>query len=269
MPNSLNSNYWDSVAEESCSSRREELWRYHMKWIYQRLIDRWMKNSEGGVALKTDLYDEAISTYNLIPLFAQESKCVIGTDISFEVVRAAKRRKVKYWNGSHYAVVSDIRNMAFKSDSFDRILSNSTLDHFSERKDIIESLRELCRILRPGGTLIITLDNPWNPVVFLRNLLPYRLLKSFVIIPFYVGVTLSKPKLIRILESNGFRVDDSTAIVHSPRILAIWVGYILDRIESEGLKVFFHKILRIFEHLEKFPLRYLTGYFVAAKAVKR
>jgi hypothetical protein len=123
--------------------------------------------------------------------------------------------------------------------------------------------------MKPGGILVITLDNPSNPVVFLRNLLPYRLLRFFGFIPFYMGVTLSESELIYILKSSGFVVHDNTAIVHSPRILAIWTGYILDRIGTGKAKVYFHRLLRIFERLEKYPISYLTGYFVAAKAVKR
>jgi hypothetical protein len=52
-------------------------------------------------------------------------------------------------------------------------------------------------------------------------------------------------------------------------MLAIWTGYIVDRIGSERIKVYFHRLLRIFERLEKFPMRYLTGYFVAVKAIKK
>ncbi len=234
-----------------------------MKEVYQGLMDRWIGNSKGGIILKTDLYDEAISSHGLIPLCGQKCERVIGIDVSFGVAMAARRRMIR-----ECVVCTDVRDLAFGSDSFDQVISNSTLDHFSHKKDIIVSLKELWRIMKPGGTLIITLDNPSNPVVFLRNLSPYRLLKLFGIIPFYMGVTLSKPQLIRILESSGFTVLDSTAIVHSPRILAIWTGYIVDRIGSERIKVYFRRLLRIFERLEKFPTRYLTGYFVASKAVK-
>ena len=269
IPKSFSSDYWDMIIRKSCGSKREDLWRAHLKEVYQRLMDRWVKNSRGGLALKTDLYDEAVSIYNLIPLCEQKCEHIIGTDVSFGVAMAAKRRMIKEWNGWHNVVCSDIVNLAFKSDSFDQIISNSTLDHFLNKKDIIVSLKELWRIMKPGGTLIITLDNPSNPVVFLRNLSPYRLLKLFGIIPFYMGVTLSKSELIRILESSGFRVHDSTAIVHSPRIIAIWTGYILAKIGSEKAMIYFYKLLRIFERLEKFPTRYLTGYFVAVKAIKR
>ncbi len=137
------------------------------------------------------------------------------------------------------------------------------------KNDILVSLKELWRILKPGGVLIVTLDNPSNPVIIMRNLLSYRLLKSFGIIPFYMGITVSWHELIRILESNGFRVQDSTAIDHPPRILAIWAGYILGLIGSKMINGYFQRLLGIFELLEKFPMRYLTGYFIAVKAIKK
>lgn len=261
--------YWDMVVRKFSCGDHEVLWRAYIKDIYQGLMDRWAENSNARLSLKTDLYDEAISTYNLIPLLGQRCEYVIGIDVSFEVAIAAKRRMKTERNIWNNAVVSDIRNLAFRSNSFDQIISNSTIDHFLHKNDIIISLKEVYRVLKPEGVLIITLDNPINPLIFLRNLLPYYLLKSLRIIPFYMGVTVSKSKLIPMLESNGFRVHDSTAIVHSPRILAIWIGYLLYKIGSERTKGYFQKILKVFERLERFPLRYLTGYFIAVKAVKR
>jgi SAM-dependent methyltransferase len=259
--------YWDTLAGKS-RAHSEDLWRAHMKWVYKNLIERWGKGSNCRLALKTDLYDEAVSTHNLIPLLKDKCEYTIGMDISFEVAGQAKQQIGEELSGSCKIVVSDTRNLAFKTSTFDKILSNSTLDHFTHKKEIIESLKELCRILRPGGTLIITLDNPWNPVVFLRNFLPYRFLKMLGVIPFYMGITLSRPELVSILESNGFRILDSTAIVHCPRILAIWIGKIVGMVGSEKTRIYFHRLLRKFELLEDFPLRYFTGYYVAVKAVR-
>jgi ubiquinone/menaquinone biosynthesis C-methylase UbiE len=201
-------------------------------------------------------------------VFGNGSEKIVGTDVSLLVARAAKKRMEDQWGGWRKATVSDARQQAFKSNVFDEIISNSTLDHFSGKKDIIESLRELRRVLKPGGTLIITLDNPWNPVVSVRNRLPYRWLKFLGVIPFYMGVTLSRSELIRALESNGFRVEDSTAIVHSPRILAIWAGHILARLGWGRTKAVLHHLLRGFEFLERLPTKSLTGYYVAVKARK-
>lgn len=260
---------WDKVVRKLDDTNREELWRAHLQWIYADLFDRWGVNSQGGRILKTDLFDEAITTYNLMSFLGQKNEPIIGTDVSFEVARAATRRMTKEWNGRNNAVVSDIRNLAFKSDCYSQILSNSTLDHFPHKEDIIKSLKEIHRILKPGGTLIITLDNPANPLVFLRNRLPYRLLRFFEVIPFYMGKTLSKSELARVLEANGFRVQENTSIVHSPRVLAIWIGYMIEKTGNKRMKSCFHKFLRLFERLENFPMRYLTGYFVAVKAMKK
>lgn len=260
--------YWSDIVGESSCRNREDFWRAYLKEIYQRLIGPWMEKSDVGRILKTDLYDEAISRHGLIPLCGQKCNHIVGIDMSIGVAMAAHRRMMHEWGGWHDLVCSDVRRLAFKPDSFDHVISNSTLDHFSDKKDITASLNELRRIMKPGGTLIITLDNPSNPIVFLRNLLPYRLLKFLGFIPFYMGVTLSRSELISSLESSGFAVHDVAAIVHSPRMLAIWVGYILDRVGAEQLKGGFCRILKAFEHLEKSPMSYLTGYFISAKAAK-
>ena len=260
--------YWDAIAAESAGRGREELWRAHLRELYRNLKDRWRQAEKPLCTLKTDLYDEAVSTHNLISLFGTESERIVGTDVSLETARAAKRRMADEWGGWSSIAVSDARRQAFKSSVFDEVLSNSTLDHFADKSHILESLEELWRIMKPGGTLIITLDNPWNPVVWVRNRLPYRLLKAAGLVPFYMGATLSGPELVRALEAKGFRVCDSSAIAHGPRILAIWTGRLLARTPHERIRGGFHRVLRMFERLEALPTKYLTGYYVAVKAVK-
>lgn len=260
--------YWDFIDTRSNVKHGEDFWRAYLREVYQVLKARWREESRCGLTLKTDLYDEAISSYNLISLFGSDCEQIIGTDLSFVTALAAKKRIKAEWGGEHEFVVSDARKHAFRSNIFDRVISNSTLDHFSDKEDIFQSLRELQRIMKPGGTLMITLDNPWNPVVFLRNRLPYRWLRSLGLIPFYMGATLSRPELIHALEANGFNVCDSTAIVHSPRILAIRLGNILDRVGHGRTRTYFYRVLKAFERLEGLPTKYMTGYYVAVKAVK-
>jgi len=260
--------YWDAVVAQTTGGGRDDLWRAYLRELYQNLKARWREDGKPLRTLKTDLYDEAVSAHSLIPLFGTAQEHIVGTDFSFETARAAKRRLADDWGGWGRIAVSDARRQAFKSDVFDEIISNSTLDHFADRGHILESLQELHRILKPGGTLIITLDNPWNPVVWVRNRLPYRLLRALGLVPFYMGATLSKAELVLALEAKGFKVCDSTIIVHSPRILAVWIGRFIAKAGREGMRRNFHRLLRMFERLEAFPTKYLTGYYVAVKAVK-
>jgi len=262
-----NVNYWHTVVNRALPDNIQGLWRLHMRRVYGDLMSRWRDNTKCNRMLKTDLYEEATTPYNLIPLLQKNAR-IIGMDVSYEVAVLAKQRLQKEQNLRCDIVVCDTRKFAFKSGAFDQIISNSTLDHFSERKDIAVALRELSRILKPGGRLIITLDNPLNPMVFLRNRLPYRLLKSVGLIQYYVGKTLSKSQLIHLLELSGFKVQDTAFIDHTPRVLAVWVGYILQRIGNEAIKVYFYKLLNKCEYLERLPLRNFTGNFVAAKAIK-
>ena len=239
-----------------------------MKEVYNDLIDRWIDGSGRGFGLKTDLYDEAVSSHGLVPLLNLKCESVIGIDVSPDVVMAAKERLDKEWHKKYNVAVSDVRHIALKSESFDYILSNSTLDHFQHSKDMILSLRELCRILKPGGIFVITLDNPSNPLIYLRNILPYWSLKLCRLVPFYMGVTVTERQLINQLKYTGFTVCDSTIIAHCPRIFAIWVGCILNKIGSERMKICSLKLMKMFKCLESFPMRNITGYFIAVKAVK-
>ena len=61
-------------------------------------------------------------------------------------------------------------------------------------------------MLRPGGTLVISLDNPANPVVGVRNLLPARLRYGSGLVPYFVGATAGPWRLPRLLDAAGFDV---------------------------------------------------------------
>lgn len=260
--------YWNNIGSKSEGSVREELWRAYLKEVYRALASKWRNAGGSDRSLKTDLYDEAVSAYDLFSLFENGSACMVGADISLATARAARHRLGQTGRAARCIAVSDTRRQCFKSCVFDEILSNSTLDHFSTQADLLKSLQELHRIMRPGGVLILTLDNPRNPAVWLRNHLPYRVLRWLGIIPFFMGVTLSRPALKRALESVGFKVTDSAALVHSPRILAIWAGSLLQRTKWERMKAGFIRLLSAIEGFDRLPTRDLTGYYVAVKAVR-
>ena len=150
-PKGSGGDYWDFVATETGGRDIDDFWRAHLKEIYRKLRDRWREGVRPGRILKTDLYDEAASRHGLIPVFGNGCGQIVGTDVSLQAARGAKQRMAEEWGGWRKIVVSDARRHAFKSNVFDEIISNSTLDHFSDKKDILESLRELRRMLKPGG----------------------------------------------------------------------------------------------------------------------
>jgi SAM-dependent methyltransferase len=213
--------------------------------------------------LKTDLFDEAVSD-GLSPLLDSLAERVFYMDSALEVHEMAKYRYSRL-----QTIGADVRDLPFANGTFDGIVSNSTLDHFESLDDLSVSLQELCRVLRPGGQMILTLDNRSNPVILLRNWLPFRLLKRLKIIPYYVGVTLRVNRLEYLLKETGFEVLEVDAIMHCPRIVAVTIARWVEKHTSRESQRSFLRLLMAFEGLSCLPTRFLTGYFVAAKVTKR
>lgn len=110
--------------------------------------------------------------------FEKKSNTTYGIDPNEDFIAIAKKR---------YPYIdflkSGLQNTPFESNFFDVIILNDVLEHV---KDELQSLNEVFRILKPGGTLITTMPHkglfsfmdPDNYVFFLRENLPwfYRLL---------------------------------------------------------------------------------------------
>jgi len=67
----------------------------------------------------------------------------------------------------------------------------------------------------------------------------------------------------------GFEVVELTAIMHSPRALAIAAAAVLERRAGPRLQRRFSRWLMAPERLANLPTRFLTGYFVAVRAMRR
>jgi hypothetical protein len=159
------------------------------------------------------------------------------------------------------------------------VLSNSTLDHFGSLDEIVTGLRELHRVLRPRGTLVVTLDNPWNPLMALSKAVPRTWLNEtwnryspglgkVGILPYHVGVTMSAPALVRTLAGIGFTVEETTAVMHAPRLPAVLIGSVLERRAGKVTQERFLELLRRCESLRERRTCLVTGTFVAVRAVR-
>jgi SAM-dependent methyltransferase len=255
--------YWDSVSATWHERDDQALWRHHSDAVNLKLLARWLPNSKVSHVLKTDAFDEAFST-GLYPILASRAKHVVNIDISGSTLQLARARYLEL-----LAVKADVRCLPCVDSAFDIAVSNSTLDHFTSHNQIVESLRELNRALAPDGQLLLTMDNLANPVVWLRNILPFKWLNRLGLVRYYVGATCGPRRLRRYLKEAGFEVLETTAILHCPRVMAVALARYLSCRASKQTQRKFLRILLGFEKLELWPTRYLTGYFVAVRAAKR
>ena len=256
-------NYWEDIANIWQEDRPQKLWRCHSDQLNISLLSQWLSSTEYKHVLKTDLFDEACSE-GIISSLSLPVKTTFGIDLSFSTAQSAKKS-----NPGLQSLKADTRSLPSADSSFDVIISNSTLDHFKSSDEIFSALKELKRMLRPGGQLLLTLDNGLNPFVALRNALPFKLLNSLGIVPYYVGKTFSPARLRGVLKKLNFEVAEATGIMHFPRFIAVLIARILEKYSGQSVQKRFLRYLMAFEHLSKWPTRLLTGQFVAVKAIKK
>ncbi len=240
----------------------QRLWRAHSDAVNKALVARWRPVGQMDTLLKTVLFDEAVSD-GLSLLLNSLAKRVFYMDSALEV-----HEMVKCSHSRLQTIGADVRDLPFANGTFDGIVSNSTLDHFKSLDDLVISLKELYRVLQQGGQMILTLDNLANPIIFLRNWLPFRLLQRLKIVPYYVGVTLGPYRLQRLLKDVGFKILEVDTIMHCPRVLAVAIACWMERHALPKTQRVFLDFLMAFERLSHLPTRFLTGHFIAIRAMK-
>ncbi len=252
---------WDSMGA-SWEEGRQRLWREHSDAINRSLLAHWLPEGQTNFILKTDLFDE-ICGEGLFPFLSLRTNRIVGIDVSQKTIRIARSR-----HADIRGVAADVRRLPFHDDTFDLIFSNSTLDHFEKHETITESLAEIFRVLRQNGQLIITLDNLTNPMIAARNALPFRLLKRLCLTPYYVGATWGPRGFRNQLIQTGLGITEMDAVLHCPRVLAVAAAFIMERLAPRRLQKVFLQSLSCFELLKYLPTCFLTGHFVAVRAVK-
>ena len=211
------------------------------------------------IVLKTDLFEEAYGTDRIFDDLFPSARLAVGMDLTYQTVLAAHGR----YACAFQTMACDVRRLALRSESVDIVVSTSTLDHFQARADIGVSLDEITRVLRPGGILLVTLDNPWNPLYHVL-----RWMSRCGWMPFELGETVSLEWLQRMLRDRGLQIQNAAYLIHNPRgistILFLTLRKLLGKVGDFPIRT----LLSGFALLGKLPSRAMTGCFVAVSAVK-
>jgi SAM-dependent methyltransferase len=262
--------HWDQVArDQPGSGHRDGLVDELGRNTYLSLLERWAALAPGDRVLKTDLFDVAFASRPFLFGLPRGESRFVGIDISREVVASAKGRAEHHGFHADGYLCCDVRSIPLRDGSFDIVVSDSTLDHFASKTDVAVALRELRRVLRPGGVLILTMDNKSN-----LTYPPYPIIRLWMrlgLAPYFIGRTLSPSELRRVLEDAGFSVAERTAIFHCPHpdALVRLLETVLRRISLGRLDGAIRRGLGGLERLGGLRTKYLTGRYVAVKAVRR
>jgi SAM-dependent methyltransferase len=252
---------WESVARNPHpSGYLDALVAQQKREAHLQLARRWTAGLNPKRVLKTDLFEEAFGEDRLLFDLAPGAEHTVGIDIAAATVAAARRHSPA---AGFSFLVSDARALALRTDGFELVFSNSTLDHFATRAELLAALGELVRVVRPSGLLIVTLDNPWNPL--------YPLLRWATRVgraPYVLGRTASRRQLNAWLEDLGMEVVSNEWLIHNPRLLSTGLFLALRKVLGRVADGPIGMLLRLFALLGRLPTAPFTACFLAACARK-
>ena len=85
-----------------------------------------------------------------------------GVDFAPEMIKLARKYARKF-NFRVRLEVADVQKLPYPDDSFDWAIAVATYHHIEGEESRLRALRELRRVLRPGGEAFITVWNRWQP----------------------------------------------------------------------------------------------------------
>ena len=136
---------------------------------YDQMADKFShtrKNFWGDLALIADyisdgdrLLDYGCGNGRLLEILKDKQIEYVGVDISQKLITLAKAKYPEF--GASFSKISSLPSLAFPDNFFNRIISVAVFHHFPERH-AREMAKDLYRITKPGGTVIITAWNLWQ-----------------------------------------------------------------------------------------------------------
>ena len=208
---------------------------------YHALIDRIEVDAVREFAVGKRVLEAGCGTGLVLSQLARVARSAHGFDLSPGMLAKARARGLSVGLGS-------VTQIPFRADSFDFVCSFKVLAHVPE---IELALRELARVTRPGGTLVLEFYNPWSLRYLAKRIAgPQRISEQRTEADVYTRwdapVTIPKllPPELQLIEYRGVRVATPAAVVHKiPIVRAAFAS-------AERLSV-------------RSPLRYFGGFLLA------
>ena len=156
-----------------------------------RALRRWQKVDMALLDVREGLsvLDVGCGEGYLLRKAARSASLALGADVAESRLRATR-------DGPIELAVADAQRLPFADASFDRIICTETLEHVADAQ---LTLRELARVLRPGGRLAVSVPH------FLCEAILYRLIRGYLEFPGGHRRVFTPQTLTRALERAGLQ----------------------------------------------------------------
>jgi ubiquinone/menaquinone biosynthesis C-methylase UbiE len=156
---------------EDISRKRFQGREWHIPTVAQFTSFRGEDVLEVGCGIGTDGFE-----------FARNKARYVGVDLTPKSIEIAKERFELFGVPGRFEVANAEEGLPFPDSSFDHVYSFGVIHHSPEPQRIV---REIYRVLRPGGTLTVMLYNRssinyYVEIMFLRRIFRWCLLPPFM-----------------------------------------------------------------------------------------
>jgi ubiquinone/menaquinone biosynthesis C-methylase UbiE len=140
----------------------------------------------------------------VLSLKIAERGCEVhGIDISEDWIKHSKRLSERERIACEF-VVGSAEDLPYPDNYFDKVVCSSSLEHF---KDDIKALKEMCRVLKPNGSVALTTD---SFTYLTEDELKEKHSKMYHIVNYYTQETLKER-----FEIAGFKMNQSKYLLNS------------------------------------------------------
>jgi ubiquinone/menaquinone biosynthesis C-methylase UbiE len=169
----------DHRAFYSAEAVRYEATRYGSRYgrLFRLLHRDAVQRVLASVPFRSRILDVASGTGELLPVLATEGSLVVASDLTPAMLVEARRQR--FSDSSIVYCVGDALRLPYPDSSFDVVTSSRFL-HLFEPAAQLTLLKEMARVLRSGGTLIVDFYSAdarrrlWLPIAVYRALLRKR-----------------------------------------------------------------------------------------------
>lgn len=137
---------------------------------------------------------------------------VVALDIGFGTVKLA-RAKAELAGVRLLPVVADVERLPFRDGVFDAVVCDDTVEHLP---DDAAGVRQLHRVTRTGGTVVLATPNRWSAQVVVRKMRDRRRGRRLPASHYFAAESHLReytwPQLVRLGRAAGFAVASRHAV---------------------------------------------------------
>jgi len=149
--------YWDRRIRKSKDSLESVLWEDLPIW--NRYVDEiqryYLKRVFSMIKPSDVVLDVGCGIGRFTFRLSKICKEVVGIDSSSEAIKICKKKAEDYCFSNTKFEVMDVRRLNFDDETFDWVLSVTTLQHITNERDLITALREILRVAKKEGKIVL------------------------------------------------------------------------------------------------------------------